>query len=83
MNAISKVLVDIVDDLKCITFTAKAWNYIGLTLVILAGWYWGACSQYGDFFKVTGCILYCAAAYNWVSKSAWGQWCANNLFNEE
>ena len=73
MSAISKVLIDIVDDLKCITFTSKAWNYIGLALVILAGWYWGSLSDSGDFFKVTGFILYGVAAYNWISKSEWGK----------
>lgn len=73
MNAIYKVLVDIVDDLKCISFTSKAWNYIGLALVVLAGWYWGSLSDNGDFFKVTGCVLYCVAAFNWISKSEWGK----------
>lgn len=73
MNAISKVLVDIVDDLKCISFTSKAWNYIGLVLVILAGWYWCSLSDNGDFFKVTGCVLYCVSAFNWISKSEWGK----------
>ena len=73
MNAISKVLVDIVDDLKYISLTSKAWNYIGLALIILAGWHWGSLSDNGDFFKVTGCVLYRVAAFNWISKSEWGK----------
>lgn len=68
-----RVITDLIDDLKCITFTSKAWNYIGLALVILAGWYWGSLSDNGDFFKVTGCVLYCVATYNWISKSEWGK----------
>ena len=79
----NKVLVDIMDDLKCITLTPKAWNYIATALLVLAGYYWGSCCDYGDFFKVTGCIAYLAAAALWVSKSAWGQWCLNNLFETE
>lgn len=68
-----RFITDLIDDLKCITFTSKAWNYIGLVLVILAGWYWGSLSDDGDFFKVTGCVMYCVATYNWISKSEWGK----------
>jgi hypothetical protein len=68
-----RFITDLIDDLKCISFTSKAWNYIGLVLVILAGWYWGSLSDNGDFFKVTGCVMYCVATYNWISKSEWGK----------
>jgi hypothetical protein len=68
-----RFITDLIDDLKCISFTSKAWNYIGLVLVILAGWYWGSLSDNGDFFKVTGCILYGVATYNWISKSELGK----------
>ena len=68
-----RFITDLIDDLKCITFTSKAWNYVGLILTVISGAYWLMCSEYGDFFKVTGCILYCAATFNWISKSEWGK----------
>jgi hypothetical protein len=79
----NKVLVDIVDDLRSMELSPKGWNYVGTALLILAGIYWGSCSCYGDFFKVTGCISYLAAAAIWVKNSAWGQWCLENLLNDD
>lgn len=67
-----RFITDLIDDLKCITFTSTAWNYIGLIMTVLSGWYWGSLSDNGDFFKITGCILYCISSYLWISKSTWG-----------
>ena len=78
-----KVLIDIVDDFRSLEFSPKAWNIIASVLVVLAAYYWGAYSQYGDFFKVTGCIAFVASALVWVNKSHMGQWCLNNLFDDE
>ena len=79
----NKVLVDIIDDIRSIEFTPKAWNYIGTILLVAAGIYWIVFSDYGDFFKVTGCIAYAAAAMSWINKTEWGQWCLDNLFEDE
>ena len=67
-----KIFTDFVDNIKCTKLTPKGWNIVATAALVAAGLYWGGCAQYGDFFKVTGCIAYFAAAALWVSKSAWG-----------
>lgn len=79
----NKVLVDIIDDLRSFELSPKGWNYVGTFLLVLSGIYWGSCCDYGDFFKVTGCIAYIASAALWASKSAWGQWCLENMFDDD
>lgn len=78
----NKVLVDIIDDFRCFELSAKGWNYVATFLLVLAGYYWCVYCSYGDFFKLTGCIAYVAAAFLWIKKSAWGQWCLENLFDD-
>lgn len=83
MNAISKVLVDIVDDLKCIELSDKGWNIVGTAILIAAGIFWSVCADYGDLFKILGCAGYLAAAALWINKSGWGKWLMENMFNTE
>lgn len=61
------------------TITPKNWNYIAI--LIIAGLYWIIGSEYGDFFKLTGCIFYIASAILWIKKSTWGQWLIENIFD--
>ena len=76
------IFTDIKDELKCIELTPKGWNYVATTLLIAAGLYWTIGSDYGDFFKLTGCFTYLAAAVLWAKKSAWGQWLMENMFDD-
>lgn len=82
MNAISKVLVDIVDDLKCIELSDKGWNIVGTALLIGAGFLWGSICDYGDLCKIIGCVSYIAAAALWATKSGWGKWLMENMFDD-
>ena len=79
----NKVLVDIIDDLHSIELSPKGWNYVATFLLVCAGIYWSVCCDYGDFFKITGFIAYISAAALWASKSAWGQWCLENMFDDD
>ena len=83
MNAISKVLVDIVDDLKCIELSDKGWNIVGTAILIAAGIFWIVCADYGYLFKILGCVGYFAAAILWINKSGWGKYLMNEMFNTE
>lgn len=83
MNAISKVLVDIADDLKCIELSDKGQNIVGTAILIAAGIFWMVCSDYGDLFKILGCVGYFAAAALWINKSGWGKYLMNEIFNTE
>ena len=76
-----KIFTDMIDDFKCIKLTPKGWNFIATPILIIAALYWGCCSQYGDFFKVTGCIAYLASSYLWIVKSAWGQKMMEDIFD--
>ena len=78
-----QIFTDFVDDIRCIELTGKGWNYVATTILVLAGIYWTIGSDYGDFFKLTGCVAYLAAAALWVKKSAWGQWLMENMFDDE
>jgi hypothetical protein len=51
----------------------KAWNYGTTALLVVAGLYWIICSDYGDFYKITGCAAYMSAAVLWIFKSSWAQ----------
>lgn len=81
MNAMNKVIIDFIDEIKSVELSKKGWNYAGLLLVILAAMYWTGLCKYGAFFQLTGFVAYISAAVVLLKKSAWGEWFMNNAFN--
>lgn len=79
----NKILIDIIDDLYSFELSSKAWNIIATPLMIFAFYFWITCCDNGDFFKVVGLISSVATTILWIKKSFWGQWCLNNLFDNE
>lgn len=73
------VIIDFIDGLGCINLTEKGWNIVGTILLVLAGIFWGSICQYGDFFKILGCVTYISASWLWITKSGWGKYLLNNL----
>lgn len=78
-----EILTYIMDDLKCITLTKKGWNYVGITMLVLSGILWGILSEYGDLGKIIGCISYVTSSFLFITKSGWGEWLMENMFDDE
>lgn len=69
----TKVFIDLIDDIKSSELTEKGWNYIATMMLVLSGIYWIGLCDYGTFFQLTGCFLYCASAGIFATKSGWGK----------
>lgn len=74
------VIIDMIDNLKCVKLSDKGWNIVATILLVLAGIFWGIMSKYGDLAKIVGCIAYVSASILWITKSGWGKYLLNNLF---
>lgn len=78
-----KVMIDFADDFKSVELSKKGWNYVGLILVVLAASYWLGLCDHGAFFQLTGLVAFCGSAGLWISRSAWGEWMSNELFDND
>lgn len=75
------MFVCLVEDFGSIELSKKGWNYVGLFLVILSAIYWLGLCDNGAFFQLTGLVAYCYSAGLWFSRSAWGEWIRNEMFD--
>lgn len=78
-----EILTYAMDDLKCITFTEKGWNYIGTILLIISGVLWNVVSDRDDILRIIGCISYAVSSFIFITKSEWGKCILNTLFEDD
>jgi hypothetical protein len=76
-----KMFACLAEDFGSIELSKKGWNYVGLFLVVLSAIYWLGLCDNGAFFQLTGLAAYCYSAGLWVSRSAWGEWILNEMFD--
>lgn len=75
------MFVCLAEDFGSIELSKKGWNYVGLFLVVLSAIYWLGLCDNGAFFQLTGLVAYCYSAGLWFSRSAWGEWICNEMFD--
>ena len=69
----TKVFIDLVDNIKASELTQKGWDIVGTTALVLAGIYWLGLCDFGVFFQLTGFVAYIAAAALCIKKTSWAQ----------
>ena len=76
------IFTDLLDNMKCISLTDKAWDFLSTALLVGAILYWVICSDYGIFFQLTGFVAFIVTVMVWIKKNSFAQKFINGEFDE-
>lgn len=77
------IICDILDNLKSMELSQKGHNIFATVALIVSGLYWLLYSGNGEFFQISGCVLYIASAAWFASKTSFAKRFLNAIFEDE